>query len=559
MNRVFHLVSRLAEPLRAPVAAALFCLLLAAGAPGVHAQAPISYDDDEEDVAPPMPPDEAAARRSCSICHLFVPPDMLTKKNWKEQILPRMMVRLGVALPDYSSSAEGELIRARKIYTDKPLIPVSDWPLVERYYLTHAPDQPLPQDPRPPIKVGLKLFRREVPHFRTPLPTTTLVHIWEPRHKIIVGDERTQSLTFLDANGWPLGVLGVGNVPVGFFENSGRCYLSCVGSFLPTEVYRAEVQIIQMTNGIPTGLTKLLTGLPRCTQMAFGDFNEDGRDDFALCMFGNLTGRFSWFENLGNDQYREHVLANQSGAMNCYARDLNGDGHLDLAVLMAQELEMLIYLYNDGHGHFTSEMKFQRPPVFGHSYFEFADFNHDGQMDVVVCNGDNGEYESPTKKYHGIRIFMNRGHNFLEQVYFFPMNGVYGAKARDYDEDGDLDLAAISYFPDYEHSPKESFVYLENKGNWQFECRTFRECISGRWVVMDVGDIDGDQDIDIVLGSHVHGPKAVPDFLLRIWEKQGPSVQILRNTLHDPQPAPAPPAKAASPAASRKPTSPPSR
>lgn len=499
---------------------------------GLTAQGQNPYDDEEEPVSL-LGPGEAAARRACTMCHQFVEPDMLTRANWAEQILPRMMVRLGVAVPDYASSAEGYLIKARKIYTDKPMIPVEDWPLIEKYYVDNAPEEPLPQDPRPPIGIGLKLFKTEMPRFRTPLPTTTLVHIWEERRQILVGDERTQALAFLDGNGAPIGGIRVGNVPVGFFESEGRRYVTCVGSFLPSEIYRAEVQEMIFTNGVPDRVEPLLRELPRTTQMAFGDFNEDGRMDFALCMFGNLTGRFSWYENLGNHDYREHVLANQSGAMNCYARDLNGDGHTDLAVLMAQELEMLIYLFNDGKGNFTGDMKFQQPPVHGHSCFEFADFNQDGQMDVVVCTGDNGEYESPLKKYHGIRVLMNRGDNRLEETYVFPMNGVYGVRVRDYDEDGDLDIAAISYFPDYVKTPRESFVYLENKGGWQFECTTFRECIAGRWIVMDAGDVDGDGDIDLVLGSHIHGPKSVPDFLLRTWERQGPSIQLLRNTLRD--------------------------
>lgn len=494
------------------------------------AEGPMVYDDEAEPPTP-LPPGEAAARRACVMCHLFVEPEMLTRKNWREQILPRMMVRLGVAVPDYAGAAEGELIRSRKIYTETPLIPATDWPLIELYYLEHAPEEPLPQAPRTEIAVGLDLFRTERPRFRTPLPTTTMVRIWPEQRRIVVGDERTQSLIFLDTEGVPLGTFGVGNVPVNWYANEGRHFLTCVGSFLPSEVYRAEVQLIETEDGRPTGSRKLLTELPRTTEMAFGDFNEDGRTDFALCMFGNLTGRFSWFENLGEDRYEEHILTEQAGAMNCVARDLNGDGHVDLAVLMAQELEMLILMFNNGQGTFRGEMVFQKPPVYGHSHFEIADFNGDNRPDLVVCNGDNGEYRSPTKNYHGIRILLNQGDNRFEETFFFPLNGAYGARARDFDEDGDLDIAAISYFPDYEKSPRESFVYLENKGNWQFDCRTFRECIAGRWLVFDVGDLDGDRDLDIVLGSHINGPNDAPSFLLDTWRRQGASVQILRNTL----------------------------
>ena len=36
------------------------------------------------------------------------------------------------------------------------------------------------------------------------------------------------------------------------------------------------------------------------------------------------------------------------------------------------------------------------------------------------------------------------------------------ARAMDFDEDGDLDVAAISFFPDFEKYPERSFIYFEN-------------------------------------------------------------------------------------------------
>jgi len=160
-----------------------------------------------------------------------------------------------------------------------------------------------------------------------------------------------------------------------------------------------------------------------------------------------------------------------------------------------------------------------------------VDFNKDGLMDILVTNGDNGEYPSPPKRYHGIRLYLNRGGLRFEEAFFYPLNGAFCAMARDFDQDGDLDIAAISFFPDYEKSPNESFVYLENKGNMQFTASTFSQCIVGRWLVMDVGDLDGDGDVDIVLGSCINGPGAVPAWLKRDWDRFSPSILVLRNKL----------------------------
>ena len=113
---------------------------------------------------------------------------------------------------------------------------------------------------------------------------------------------------------------------------------------------------------------------------------------------------------------------------------------------------------------------------------------------------------------------------------FFPMYGASKALAADFDADGDLDIAGIAMFADFERNPEAGFVYLENRGDLQFEAAQVPEAAGGRWLTMDTGDLDGDDDIDIVLGSFIEGPGAVPKVLMQRWVNS-PPVLFLENQL----------------------------
>ncbi|WP_171017350.1 FG-GAP repeat domain-containing protein [Maribacter sp. ACAM166] len=88
---------------------------------------------------------------------------------------------------------------------------------------------------------------------------------------------------------------------------------------------------------------------------------------------------------------------------------------------------------------------------------------------------------------------------------FFPMYDCSKAMARDFDNDGDLDIIAASLFGSYQENkkPTESIVYLMNNGNMDFSASYIPEVMHGNWLTMEVGDFNKDNLLDVVLGTYV--------------------------------------------------------
>lgn len=150
------------------------------------------------------------------------------------------------------------------------------------------------------------------------------------------------------------------------------------------------------------------------------DLNSDGRPDLVVAQFGNYLGKLSGFDQREPSRFVEDVLVEFPGSMHTEVLDVNHDQKPDLITLFGQAREGLYLLRNRGDGTFGWDPLLHFPPAYGSTGFELADFNGDGFPDILFTNGDNGDYPSPFKRYHGIRIFLNDGQFRFSEAWFIP-------------------------------------------------------------------------------------------------------------------------------------------
>lgn len=444
------------------------------------------------------------AERHCTGCHLLPEPALLDKKTWQEGVLPIMGVYLGLfpEEPTPSSQSFYHDYLDSGVFPDQPLVSEADWQLLKAYYENLAPEKLVAKArnlrPGQQFEIGKK-----PPSNGVALPATTHV-FWDKKNsQLWVADNIARKIFIQNAGGARIDSLPQ-KTPVSAIASakSGGYLVTQIGTIAPgTEEIGA---LNRVTRNPTTGLYQqetLMRGLHRPTQTLVVDIDRDGQAEFVICEFGFLAGQLAYWKNDSLNEYRSHVISPEAGALKCVSTDWNGDGWPDLVALFGQGDERISVFINQKTGRFKERILQRFPPSYGSVDFDLQDFDRDGRPDLLYVCGDNADYSRILKPYHGIYIFRNEGEDAFEQKFFFPINGAYRAQVDDFDQDGDLDIATLSFFADYDRTPQESFVYLVADGAFDFDAFTVAGAATGRWITLDTGDVDGDGDSDIILGN----------------------------------------------------------
>lgn len=461
---------------------------------------------------------ERLAKNHCSSCHLFPDPSLLDKKTWKDGVMPEMAFRMGLDISKMFVMPDADREAAKRSLPRNTTLSEGEFDLIKLYYQSSAPDSlVLPEVLTDPIKQ----FQVTVVDATEKLqPNISMIEADTITNSIWISD-RTSNLFQLDFD-FNIKAAHRVNSPASsmVFKKASSPLVLVMGNMDPNDSYNGE--LIQLQG------PSLLDSLNRPVSFEAVDLNNDKLDDYVICSFGHYTGSIQVFQNLGNNTWKSHPLFNLPGARKLIIKDFDGNGWLDIIALITQGDEQIQLFLNSGGFRFRLVTVLRFPPLYGSSYFEIKDMNADGKPDIIYANGDNADYSQTLKPYHGLRIFLNKGGYEFGEAWFFAMPGASKTAVEDFDSDGDMDIAAISFFPDFK-KPLSSFLYLENQGKGLFfKPYSSPLAASARWLCMESLDLDQDKDIDLVV-SALNFYEGVARPVVEKWKEEKKVLMVLRN------------------------------
>lgn len=205
----------------------------------------------------------------------------------------------------------------------------------------------------------------------------------------------------------------------------------------------------------------------------FTDFDND-RDldlfvhhDFGYKATPDFLFDNQYPENYFKDISKESQMDLKINSMGTAIGDYNNDGLLDYYIT---NIRFNQFMVNQGKG----KPFIEKSKEVGLAYVSiswgtnFADFDHDTDLDLFVSNGDLNPNDVPMADYY----FENENGRFTEKAWTLGLNDYAvgrGSVVFDMDNDGDLDLLVVNQQPVLDY-PMTSMTKLyrndSTRGNW---------------------------------------------------------------------------------------------
>ena len=472
-------------------------LLSLAGCPQPAAPAPTPSP------APPGAP-PAAVAEACARCHALPPPDVLPRARFLEVIGDMIAMP---APPGVRGLSQGEVEQARA------------------YYGAAAPERlPRPRLQPPLGPDARERFAREEhspgPLRERPIPAgghVELAPLFHARHPdVLMSELRTRAVYALPR--WSpearhhqpraLGPRGAAGPPypcrlrVADLDGDGKrdLVVASLGTQEPSNARQGEVTLL-LRRGREFVRRAAASGLGRVADVAVADLDGDGDLDLVAGVFGwRGPGQVLALYQEPGLSFRPEVLDQRDGCVGLALTDLDGDQRPEVLALLAQEHEVLV-AYRRGEEGWSARELYRAPhPAWGFSGLTLCDLDGDGDQDALLSNGDALDHPL-VPPHHGLTWLERTGPaEWTPRRLLSGYPGCQRAAAGDLDGDGDLDLVVGSYLPHVAAGEPArgvpGLLWLEQRGAREFRPRLLDAgpCL---YSSVALGDVDADGALDV--------------------------------------------------------------
>jgi VCBS repeat protein len=258
--------------------------------------------------------------------------------------------------------------------------------------------------------------------------------------------------------------------------------------------------LVQITNAsattpaFATAVNYGLNGGVKTAQVAVGDFNHDGIPD--LVTVNASTNNVSVFFGHGDGTFAtatNYALGDGNTPIGVAVGDLRGDGKLDIVTANALSDDVSVLLGN-GDGTFGTASNVGLNG--GHFPFKvhLADMNHNGHLDIVTANGNSDD----------VSVLLGNGDGTFGTATNLPLGGgVRGPEdlaIEDFNGDGHLDIVTAN-------ARTNDLSLLLANGSGGYATATTIPIASGaaRTAAVTAADLRGNGKLDLVVTSGTGG------------------------------------------------------
>ncbi|MGV3631090.1 MAG: FG-GAP-like repeat-containing protein [Bacteroidota bacterium] len=229
------------------------------------------------------------------------------------------------------------------------------------------------------------------------------------------------------------------------------------------------------------------------------DMDNDGDLDIAFAESPGAMYELGWFDNDGTGDYTWRVAASTwDWVLDVNAEDYDNDGNIDLSVASSMD-NRINWFRNLGNNTFSNWITISSNLQDIIYDVEYSDLDGDGDLDVIAANsesvGSNHRVDDQRIVWYENLGDGNYGRHKVI-CYKDVLENPSQLRAADMDGDGDNDVVALSSYVD-------QLTWFENdgSGNFTYDDMNTINSFSDEINSFDIGDLDGDGDLDVVVNK----------------------------------------------------------